>query len=64
VQASGFETAGLLLARLAAAHIPAVHPNLLQHVTHVAAQHWQRRGIVLPLYALTDSPCLTLLATT
>jgi hypothetical protein len=54
----------LLLARLSTAHIPAVLPNLLQHVTHVAAQHWQHRGIVLPLYALTDFPCLTLLATT
>jgi hypothetical protein len=54
----------LLLARLSTAHIPAVRPNLLQHVTHVTAQHWQRREIVLPLYVLTDFPCLTLLATT
>src|SRR5210317_14568 len=62
--ASEFVTAGWLLVLQLAAHTQANQPNLLQHVTHATAQRWQLHGIVLPLYELTDFPCLTLLVTT
>jgi dCTP deaminase len=62
--ASGFATAGWLLVPQVAAHTQANQSNLQQHVTHATALRWQLRGIVLPLYELTDSPCLTLLVTT